>query len=1055
MAPPSHAAAAALRALQCSGPGAVDVATDTSGRRPARQARSAGAPAPIAAAAVPPAPAAPAGDPTLIPTASGTSVDPPPAPPSSPESAAGATETPSPAVPSEEAPDSPPTPPPSASAPPSPTPAPSVTLATRGASVGGEAAVGGRAGAGAGPAEVPPTAVVLGEQQMLELARLVVGVAHSPPARVNAALDRSLQAATNVGEVLAAAVAPPRLPLAEVDELVALRRENDRLQAELSDAKDKLAEEMDLRTKSDYFLVSANSECDQALDLVQDMRSLEKRTLVAEADSAAAVRRNTQLHERISASLVTYNTQLERLRKQLADRDRANVIPARIHALTDENNSLRRANSILRRHSAAHGLDVDTLVLASAGISAAEIDWNLLGLSPPTVTVESPRHDESSSEEGEESKTTDVPMAESTEATSTPAASVGASAGSPVSTESSSRKRGRQTEFASVGNTAPQPPPHKRFGRPSVDPRARAAAAAAPSSPRSASGEISPPPRSMVRPPTTARSSWLESQPLPYEHSDVPLYPRLASRASPPSPAPAQQQESSDVEFGGDMSPSDTSQDDLEPGEIPEVSASAQGVQGSATEPSGTVIEVPSEVSPSAATSIPSPVSSGTAGVGRAPRESAAGVTEGSGGPPGRSPSGESPHESETSENRAALFLEMFGPDEREETSVAQPVAPSEAPSPLAAATGVPVASRAATVPLPSRLHTRSASAHAQAMVTATVTASPRDGPASIAPAVVDASDVARGSRKLSGLATLFLRPGFTVPGASECWHLIQNASVPLVFEDDLVAPSSVDGIVEFGLWTDPAHPFQVLRQLFPDEPCLIDTTGFPSSVAISRRATGQALLVRLWRQFQGGKAVKAYIDNLASILGQRNVQVLALRQAWSKYHRERSYRADRLRDQMLHKVWNGTITYDGQPPQHRTEVLLEPSYLQYSFEVMEWVPTTDDWASEVADVDAHEPWRNCWFQAPADHPYNTAFAPCNDVPLFVPNGSTRETVASSVVVESSLRTSMVVAPWVAEFANARRSRSPSPDEETKESGVASSAAGSSLGVLAQAVMEI
>ncbi|EGZ16542.1 hypothetical protein PHYSODRAFT_330607 [Phytophthora sojae] len=900
MAPQSRAfadaAAAALRALQCSGPGAVDVATDTSGRRPARQARSAGAPAPIAAGAVPPAPAAPAGDPTLIPAASGTS-------------------TPSPAVPSEEAPDSPPTP--------SPTPAPSVTLATRGASV-------------------PPTVVVLGEQQMLELARLVVGVARSPPARVNAALDHSLQAATNVGEVLAAAVAPPRLPLAEADERVALRRENDRLQAELSDAKDKLAEEMNLRTKSDYFLVAANSECDQALDLVQDMRVqlsnasaqlMQANAAIAHhADVTQSLEKRTSLLRPIRPLLYVgtpSSTSLERLRKQLADRDRANVIPARIQALTDENNSLRRANSILRRPSAAPGLDVDTLVLASAGISAAEIDWNLLGLSPPTVTVESPRHDESSSEEGEESKTTDVPMAESTEATSAPAASVGASAGSPVSTESSSRKRGRQTESAFVGNTASQPPPHKRFGRPPVNLRARAAAAAAPSSPRSASGgEISPPPRSMTSP---CILGW-------------PVAPRL--------PRQPQQQESSDVAFGGGKSPSDTSQDDLEPGEIPGVSASAQGVQGSATEPSGTVIEVPSKGSPSAAASIPSPVSSGTAGVGRAPRESAAGVTEGSGGPPDRPPSGESPHESETSEDRAALFLEMFGPDEREETSVAQPVAPSEAPSPLVAATGVPVASQAATVPIPSRLHTRSASVHARAMVTATVTASPRAGPASIAPAVVDASDVAPGSRKLSGLATR---------------------------RDDLVAPSSVDGIVEFGLWTDPAHPFQVLRQLFPDEPCLIDTTGFPSSVAISRRATGRTLLVRLWRQFQGysyhstergdlgftlwerrhwirGNAVKAYIDNLASTLGQRNVQVLALRQAWSKYHRERSYRADRLRDQMLHKVWNGANTYDGQPPQHRTEVLLEPSYLQYSFKVMEWVPTTDDWVSEVADVDAREP---------------------------------------------------------------------------------------------------
>ncbi|EGZ20271.1 hypothetical protein PHYSODRAFT_328404 [Phytophthora sojae] len=422
------------------------------------------------------------------------------------------------------------------------------------------------------------------------------------------------------------------------------------------------------------------------------------------------------------------------------------------------------------------------------------------------------------------------------------------------------------------------------------------------------------------------------------------------------------------------MSPSDVPQDDLEPGEIPGVSAGAQGVLGSITEPSGPVIEVTSEsrlVQPALAVPLENRLL-------------------GSGGPPDRSPDGESPQESETSEDREALFLEMFGPDEREETS---------APSPLAAATGVPVASQAATVPLLSRLHTRSASVHARAMETATVTASPRAGPASIAPAVVDASDVAPGSRKLSGLATLFLEPGFTAPGASECWHLIQNASVPLVFEDDLVASSSVDGIMEFGLWTDPAHPFQ--RQF----------QGY-SYHSTERGDLGFALWER--RHWIRGKTVKAYIDNLAKTLGQRNVQVLALRKAWSKYHRGRSYRADRLRDQMLHRVWNGAITYDGQPPQHRTEVLLEPSYLQYSFEVMEWVPTTDDWASEVADA-----------------------------------------VASSVMVESSLRTSMVDAPWVAEFANARRSRSPSPDEETKESGEASSAAGSSLGVLAQAVMEI
>ncbi|EGZ09357.1 hypothetical protein PHYSODRAFT_338174 [Phytophthora sojae] len=66
-----------------------------------------------------------------------------------------------------------------------------------------------------------------------------------------------------------------------------------------------------------------------------------------------------------------------------------------------------------------------------------------------------------------------------------------------------------------------------------------------------------------------------------------------------------------------------------------------------------------------------------------------------------------------------------------------------------------------------------------------------------------------------------------------------------------------------------------------------------------------------------------------------------------------------------------------------------------------------------------------------------------------------KEAVASSVVIEPSLRTSMVVAPWVAEFAAAHEARSPSPDEETKESDEGASTTESNLGVLAQAASEI
>ncbi|OWZ01358.1 hypothetical protein PHMEG_00027273 [Phytophthora megakarya] len=48
-------------------------------------------------------------------------------------------------------------------------------------------------------------------------------------------------------------------------------------------------------------------------------------------------------------------------------------------ALLAENASLRRSNSILRRNSAEHGLNTDALVLSTAGISARDIEWELLG----------------------------------------------------------------------------------------------------------------------------------------------------------------------------------------------------------------------------------------------------------------------------------------------------------------------------------------------------------------------------------------------------------------------------------------------------------------------------------------------------------------------------------------------------------------------------------------------------------------------------------------------------------------------------------------------------
>uniref|UniRef100_H3H4M3 Uncharacterized protein n=1 Tax=Phytophthora ramorum TaxID=164328 RepID=H3H4M3_PHYRM len=72
------------------------------------------------------------------------------------------------------------------------------------------------------------------ERQLLQLGHLVVGVARQRPRRVDSVLDSRLESATDLGEILSAAVAPARLSLAESEEIISLRDEIARLQAHRS-----------------------------------------------------------------------------------------------------------------------------------------------------------------------------------------------------------------------------------------------------------------------------------------------------------------------------------------------------------------------------------------------------------------------------------------------------------------------------------------------------------------------------------------------------------------------------------------------------------------------------------------------------------------------------------------------------------------------------------------------------------------------------------------------------------------------------------------------------
>ncbi|OWZ15953.1 hypothetical protein PHMEG_00010318 [Phytophthora megakarya] len=59
---------------------------------------------------------------------------------------------------------------------------------------------------------------------------------------------------------------------------------------------------------------------------------------------------------------------------------------------------------------------------------------------------------------------------------------------------------------------------------------------------------------------------------------------------------------------------------------------------------------------------------------------------------------------------------------------------------------------------------------------------------------------------------------------------------------------------------------------------------------------------------------------------------------------------------------------------------------------------------SEIQRATTPPPWTNRWIDAPAEHQYNTTYAPYNPgAPLFVPTSITRQAVISGIVVDQSL----------------------------------------------------
>uniref|UniRef100_H3H5K6 Uncharacterized protein n=1 Tax=Phytophthora ramorum TaxID=164328 RepID=H3H5K6_PHYRM len=229
--------------------------------------------------------------------------------------------------------------------------------------------------------------------------------------------------------------------------------------------------------------------------------------------------------------------------------------------------------------------------------------------------------------------------------------------------------------------------------------------------------------------------------------------------------------------------------------------------------------------------------------------------------------------------------------------------------TPVGSTAGAPETSAASASKPHARLSAaRSATHRAHTEVMATLSTAPVTDPNSFTPAVPTVPGSVD-SQRLSMLANPFLTPGFTAPGAQTAWCQIQNQSVTPPIAKGVESPCSVAGIRALVNWTDPAHPWHGLARTMKM---------WRQFQGISTDRTEKADLgIALWerRHWAQVAAVETFLRREAQRLGATDPSVVALRAAWAEYNKGRNLRADRIRQQMLYRCREWCIERTGKPP--------------------------------------------------------------------------------------------------------------------------------------------
>ncbi|KAG3092262.1 hypothetical protein PI124_g19409 [Phytophthora idaei] len=92
----------------------------------------------------------------------------------------------------------------------------------------------------------------------------------------------------------------------------------------------------------------------------------------------------------------------------------------------------------------------------------------------------------------------------------------------------------------------------------------------------------------------------------------------------------------------------------------------------------------------------------------------------------------------------------------------------------------------------------------------------------------------------------------FTAPGAKSCFERVLSRILPDPTPGDVVIRVTIESLRAFFDYEDPNHPWQILRQLLPEEPCLFDIAGFDPKAHVSKRAPYETRIKVRWANFRG-----------------------------------------------------------------------------------------------------------------------------------------------------------------------------------------------------------